>query len=272
MRNTITTDEMELFRANGYVRLGRLLDDSQLSVLSEQINHIMLGTADVPYDQMMMMLEPSTNPPKDLEGQSKGHKLSTLDYRKIQDLELSPQFHAYLSRPFFANLCTQVYGQGKSVACMRAMFLNKPAGGGTELFWHQDRWSWLDRDPKITVWTALDTATIANGCVEIVPRSHRHLINASHMSGFLSDKQRSQLNGKITSLDPEIQTVNLELEAGEAVLLHNWTLHRSGTNKTSIPRRAFSVCYMDNATRHVNGDSFRLIFDEDGQAVPPEAV
>ena len=62
--------------------------------------------------------------------------------------------------------------------------------------------------------------------------------------------------------------VHLELDAGEAVLLHNWTLHRSGTNATAIARRAFSVCYMDAATRSHRRQTFPPIFDRDGRAVP----
>ena len=268
----VTADEMRRFRADGYAPLGRLLDDRELAALGERIDQIMLGTADAPYDDMMMQLEPSTNPPKELTGQRKGHKLPTLAYRKIQDLELDPLFHAYLTRPLFADLCRRVYGEGRSVACMRAMFMNKPARGGSDLVWHQDRWTDLDRDPKVTVWMALDPATIANGCVQIVPGSHRRLINPSGGSGFLTDAQRDELNAKIESGDPDYRTVHLELDAGEAVLLHNWTLHRSGTNSTDIPRRAFSVCYMDAATRALRGGSWRVVFEGDGQVVGPLAA
>ena len=43
--------------------------------------------------------------------------------------------------------------------------------------------------------------------------------------------------------------VHLELKAGEVALLHNWLLHSSDVNKTSIARRAFSVCYLDARTQ-----------------------
>ena len=53
------------------------------------------------------------------------------------------------------------------------------------------------------------------------------------------------------------------MEKGEVVLLHNWTLHRSETNSTNRPRRAFSVCYIDAATRQRdNGRAFPQIFPE----------
>ena len=265
----ITGDELRRFREQGYVRLGRLLDDRDLDALRTRIDRIMLGAADAPYDRMLMQLDPSTDPPEHLQGQTKGHKGATLAYRKVQDLELDPLFHAYLTRPLFADLCRRIYGPGTPVACYRAMFLNKPAGGGSDLIWHQDRWTELDRDPLITVWTALDPASKANGCVEIVPRSHGRLRNPVSSSGFLSDEQREELDRQIAAGAAGVSTIHLEMEAGEAVLLHNWTLHRSGTNRTDLPRRAFSVCYMDGATRSTGGGAHRLVFDGDGRAVAP---
>ena len=44
------------------------------------------------------------------------------------------------------------------------------------------------------------------------------------------------------------------LKRGEVVVLHNWCLHRSETNFTDSPRRGFSVCYIDSATK-IRGQS-----------------
>ena len=41
----------------------------------------------------------------------------------------------------------------------------------------------------------------------------------------------------------------MELKAGQVALLHNWTIHSSGVNTSTIPRRAFSVNYMDGRTK-----------------------
>ena len=267
----LTDDQLQRFRRRGYLRLGRLLTGEELNALRTRIDEIMLGTAPAPYDRMSMQLDPATDPPEHKTRTATGHKGATLTYRKIQELELDPLFCAYLQRPLFAALCRRVYGEGRAITCFRAMFMNKPAGAGTDLVWHQDRWTDLDRDPQITVWTALDAASIGNGCVQIIPGSHRRLRNPSHGAGFLSDEQRAELNRLIEAGDPEHRPVHLELDAGEVVLLHNWTLHRSGTNATDTPRRAFSVCYMDAATRSARGQSFSLIFDRDGQAVPSAA-
>src|SRR6476661_7180908 len=74
-----------------------------------------------------------------------------------------------LQQRIFREICARVYGPETRISCFRAMFMNKPAHKGTFLPWHQDRWSDLDRDPLVTVYTALDPATIANGCVQVIP-------------------------------------------------------------------------------------------------------
>ncbi|MBV7330561.1 phytanoyl-CoA dioxygenase family protein [Chloroflexi bacterium TSY] len=60
----------------------------------------------------------------------------------------------------------------------------------------------------------------------------------------------------------EIEPIPLELEAGEAVLLHNHLPHSSGVNRTTIARRAFSACYLDAATVSTSNQSFPVIFGE----------
>ncbi|MBI3721120.1 MAG: phytanoyl-CoA dioxygenase family protein, partial [Fimbriimonas ginsengisoli] len=228
--------------------------DADLKALQQRIDEIMLGKAKVQYDRMLMQLDSSSGKYEDAGPQSRGFKGATLDYRKIQELEFDPLFLAYMQRPLFRDICARAYGPETPIAALRAMFMNKPARKGTFLPWHQDRWTHLDRDPQITVWTALDPATAANGCVQVIPGSHRvGLINPTHPSGFLTPEQAKQWA-------PADKVVYLELQAGEVALLHNYLLHASDVNKTDIPRRAFSVCYMDAGTAVKNNDKYSLIF------------
>ena len=254
------------FQRDGYVRLGKVVSDDMIQQLQERIDAIMLGDAPLDYSRMLMQLDSDNGAYGDLSVQSSGHKGATLGYRKIQDLELDPLFRSYLAQPIFQQLCQRVYGSSTPVDVYRAMFMNKPAGKGTVLPWHQDRWPRLDRDPQVTVWTALDPATIANGCVNVIPGSHHAIINPDHPSGFLTPEMAAEHC-------PADQQVALELEAGEAVVLHNWLLHGSQVNTSATSRRAFSVCYMDgNTTMRTSGEpaGYRRIwpaeeaFDRDG--------
>ncbi len=215
----LSDEQWRQYERDGYLKLGMVLKDADLAALQERINRIMQGTADVDYDRMLMQLDSATGKYNDAGEQSRGWKGATLAYRKIQDLELDPLFLGYMEQPLFREICARVYGLETPIAAFRAMFMNKPANQGTWLPWHQDRWSHLDRDPLITVWTALDPATRENGCVQIIEGSHRfELLNPEHPSGFVSEEQAERLLS-------EHPVVYLELEPGEAVLLHNWLLH-----------------------------------------------
>ena len=102
------------------------------------------------------------------------------------------------------------------------------------------------------MWTALDDTCVANGCLQIIPGSHHNMIPET--GDQLSEDERA-LHA------PDEKRLYLEMEKGEVVLLHNWTLHRSETNGTNRPRRAFSVCYIDAATRQkTTGHAFPRVF------------
>ncbi|MCL4859885.1 MAG: phytanoyl-CoA dioxygenase family protein [Caldilineaceae bacterium] len=261
MQPQLSAEQWQQYRETGYLRLGQVLDEAELNALQQRIDDIMLGKADAPYDRMLMQVDSLTGNVADAGPQTKGFKTPTLNYRKIQDLELDPLFLACMQKPLFREICAEVYGAETPVACFRAMFMNKPAGKGSFLAWHQDRWTDLDRDPQITVWIALDPATVANGCVQVIPGSHHSLLNPDDASGFLRKEQADALLA-------QHKPVFLELRAGEAVLLHNWLLHASEVNRTEIPRRAFSICYMDANTHSKRGERFSLIFGEGALATP----
>jgi hypothetical protein len=153
-----------------------------------------------------------------------------------------------------------MYGPHAPVSIFRAMIMNKPAGMGTTLPWHQDGgdvWK-LDRDPLVTIWVALDDATVANGCMEAV--------RGSHLKGLLT-AQGSTLSDEAAAIHchPD-RVVPLEVKAGHAVLLHNWLIHRSGVNPSSASRRAFTGCYMDGRTISVlTGSHFPLVSGSVGE-------
>ena len=261
----LTDEQWQEYEADGYFKLGKILSDRDLIALQQRIDDIMLGRADVPYDRMLMQMDSDSGSYADAGVQSKGFKEATLNYRKIQDLEYDPLFLAFMQRPVFRQACERVYGRQAPIRIMRAMFMNKPSNKGTFLPWHQDRWKNFDRDPLLTVWAALDPATRKNGCVEIIPGSHKMgLINPEHPSGFLTEKQAREI------CKPE-NRLYLELAAGEVVLLHNWVLHASDVNRSTQSRRAFSVCYMHAATRDRKGSgAFPVVFGEG--ALTPEGV
>lgn len=253
----ITKQQWREFDSEGYLRLGQVGTDGLLQAMQQRIDEIMLGEANLDYDRMLMQLDSSDGAYDSAGEQTRGHKGKTLNYRKIQLLERDPVFLEYMQLPPFAEAARHFY-LDQPVASFRAMFMNKPAGRGTALPLHQDRWRALDRDPKLTIYTALDSADEENGCVEIIPGTQHTVLNPDHPSGFLTA-------GMAQDYENHERRFPLILEAGEVVLMNPWMLHCSGVNRSIRPRRAFSVCLMDAGTmslRYKRLASRSIIFGE----------
>ena len=223
----------------------------------------MMGTAEgVDYDKLMMQLDSTTGDYDDAGAQTFGHKGATLGYRKIQNLDRDPTFREFMRNPVFEDAARRCYGEGP-ISAFRVMFFNKPAGRGTHLPWHQDRWQHLDRDPILTVYTAIDPSNEVNGCVQVIPGSHkRGVLNAEHHSAFLTD-------ANIAEHCPEERVVDLELRAGQVALIHNHCIHRSGVNRSKdLARRALSINFCDGATRIVRPELVPLCYPDGADYLP----
>lgn len=86
----------------------------------------------------------------------------------------------------------------------------------------------------ITVWCAITDATIENGCLQIIPYSHREGIVAHCPLGPQMVIPPALLNGK---------PLSVPLKAGSALLLHRRTKHASLPNVTESIRWSFDLRY-----------------------------
>ena len=99
-------------------------------------------------------------------------------------------------------------------------------------------------DSRFASWLSLDEATTASGAMQIVRGSHRRgVLNAGH---FADEETMAQF--------PPEAIIDLEVQPGECVLLHNLLLHRSGVNRSGAPRRAISVAYIDARSQYLDGE------------------
>jgi polysaccharide pyruvyl transferase WcaK-like protein len=247
----LTEQQWNDYAREGFLHLGQVLETEDLDALRQRADDLALGN--VRNLDVQMQLD-TGGVYEELPGAVRSFDRGTILYRKIQGLETDDLFSRLVRNPLFLEICAHQYGAHAAVSIFRAMVMNKPAGQGTILPWHQDGgavWA-LDRDPLVTVWVALDPATRANGCVEVIPRSHRlGLLSTYGSTVEEEDVERHCL--------PE-RVLPLEVEAGHAVLLHNWLIHRSGVNPTPAPRRAFTVCYMDGRTLSIlTGKHFPIV-------------
>ncbi|MDB5799501.1 MAG: hypothetical protein JWL63_440 [Rhodocyclales bacterium] len=247
----LSNEQWNDYQVDGFMRLGKVLQDAELDALKRRADDLASGLLGNPDIQFQM---DTGGPYEELPSAVSEIGKDTHLYRKIQGLESDDHFAPLVKHPLFLAICAQQYGRHAPVSIFRAMVMNKPAGQGTVLPWHQDGgdvWA-LDRDPLVTIWVALDPATRENGCVEVIPGSHR--------LGLLRSYGSTVLPEDVARYCPPEKVLPLEVPAGHAVLMHNWLIHRSGVNPTSGPRRAFTACYVDGRTQSaLTGNHFPLI-------------
>lgn len=236
MNEAEATQLRHTFSRDGFVRLGRLFSEAELELLRLRANALMLG--EVVYPGMFFQHDSSTGRYEDL-AHGEGFIGPSLEYRKLEKLELDPLFRSHIEHPLFYDL-VRLFIDGP-ISIYRAVLFNKSARGGSPLPWHQDggRFWGVDRDPFLQIWTALDDCAPDGGCLEVIPGSH-----AAGLATPLGGVVPRELSGP-----REHEGVLLPAEAGEVMLIHNHLWHRAGVNRSGRARRTFSVAYMSAETR-----------------------
>jgi ectoine hydroxylase-related dioxygenase (phytanoyl-CoA dioxygenase family) len=142
-------------------------------------------------------------------------------------------------------------------------------GGAWE--WHQDYGYWYKNqfmfpDQLVSVMIALTPANKANGCLQIIPGSHK-LGRVNH--GFAGE----QVGADRVFVDNALKTMPLmycELEPGDALIFHSNLLHRSEANLSDHPRWSVISCYCSQSNLAYNETSTAWKMPVD--VVPDEAL
>jgi phytanoyl-CoA hydroxylase len=132
---------------------------------------------------------------------------------------------------------------GPNVKAMQSMLFIKSEGKPGQA-WHQDEFFIPTRDRSLTaVWTALDNATVENGCLWVLPGSHRRGV-------IYPDREQDdhRFDCTIEAYDypyTDDDAVAVEVPAGSAVIFNGYLLHRSlpNTGRHGL-RRALANHYM----------------------------
>jgi hypothetical protein len=133
------------------------------------------------------------------------------------------------------------------------MALLKPPGGGREKPWHQDNayFHLVPGTPIVGVWLALDDATLDNGCMRVVPGSHRE---GPTRHAFLRDLQIC--DGDV----PVDRGVAVPLPAGGLMFFDGLLQHGTPANFTDTRRRAVQFHYTVEAAAATSEEEHRATF------------
>jgi phytanoyl-CoA hydroxylase len=131
---------------------------------------------------------------------------------------------------------------GPNVKLMQSMLFMKAAGKPGQA-WHQDESHIPTRDRSLTaVWLALDDATLDNGCLWVIPGSHRR--GVLYPTRDQSDPRFDGTPEAYGFPHDADDAIPIELPAGGALIFDGYLLHRSLPNRSAGLRRALVNHYM----------------------------
>jgi phytanoyl-CoA hydroxylase len=155
--------------------------------------------------------------------------------------KISAEMREALAHPSITEVLTGVIGP--NVKCMQSMLFIKASGKPGQA-WHQDEFFIPTRDRSLTaVWIALDDATIENGCLWVLPGSHRRgvIYPARQQDDPRFDCTTESYDFPYADED----AVPVEIPAGTALIFNGYLLHRSLENSGRHGyRRALANHYM----------------------------
>jgi phytanoyl-CoA hydroxylase len=153
--------------------------------------------------------------------------------------KISALLNRVARHPTLVSALTSVIGP--DVKMMQSMLFFKAAGKPGQA-WHQDEAHIPTRDRSLTAaWIALDDATVDNGCLWVIPGSHR--------PGVLypvRDQQDPRFDCTQEAYGFSAgKAIPVELPAGHALIFNGYLLHRSLPNNANRGmRRALVNHYM----------------------------
>jgi ectoine hydroxylase-related dioxygenase (phytanoyl-CoA dioxygenase family) len=157
-----------------------------------------------------------------------GHGMLVGDFLAERD----PRLLKFCSDPKIIEVITQFAGPDVRLYCNQAIY--KPPEDPREFPWHQDNgYTPVKPDEYYTCWIALNDATVENGCIWVLPGTHRRG-PLPHTASPL---------GKFAYDGPE-KGLPVPVNAGGMVVFSSLLLHRSGPNTSRNVRKGYVVQYV----------------------------
>ncbi|NQU38613.1 MAG: phytanoyl-CoA dioxygenase family protein [Lentisphaerae bacterium] len=212
---TLTPEQLAFFNDNGYVLLRGFFSEQEMQAMKELRDRATARAGEAGgsfhdgpahYD-----VEPLASDPTG----------KTMGLRKIQEAyQVEPAFREVMAQDKLLDIVEDLIGP--NIYYHSSKLMCKPGNGGRRKPWHQDFAYWSGMQPnQVTVWTAVDKATTENGCMQLIPGSHKR--------GLIEHHQIEDLQIQEDSLADEDILV-AEMDPGDTLIFSVLTLHASDPN------------------------------------------
>jgi len=131
---------------------------------------------------------------------------------------------------------------GPNILLYNTSFVIKEPNSKAHISWHQDLTYWgFNDDKQVAAWIALSDATEENGCMHMIPGSHK---GGQLPHRTTKDSNNLLHHGQTIEGVSEEQSRCIPLKAGETSLHHGWTMHTSYPNKSDDRRIGLTINYI----------------------------
>lgn len=221
----VTDEQIARFHTDGFFAVDRLFSDEETDLLR------MIARADLQLEQQAAS-----------RGDGEGGAIKLVVSNDVED-----DIYGAIVRSRRVVDTMETMLAGEVYHYHHKMILKEPFVGGAWA-WHQDYGYWYNNGclfPLLaSCMIAVDKATRANGCLQVLKGSHL-MGRIDH--GKVGDQTGADLERVHVALE-RLELAYWEAEPGSALFFHSNLLHRSDQNKSPDPRWAFICCY--NAARN----------------------
>lgn len=236
----LSSKQREFYEENGFLVIPKLVPDQLLDRCHQRFLDIIDG--DVDKGSMTMM--------KDISLRHNANISNERIVNKLQDFLWDDVLAEYAMFPEILDVVECF--TGPDIRAMHSMLINKPPDSGQKTSrhpLHQDLhyFPFRPSDSIVCSWTAMEHVDIQNGCLVVLPGTHRHTGLLQHDYPNWEGGVNKFYHG-VKGFDKE-EKIHLHMEKGDTVFFHPLLIHGSGANTTQRFRKAIS-CHYSSANGH----------------------
>ncbi len=227
----LSEDQITQFREDGYVLARGLLDRARVARLT--------GELDAWIEESRAQ---SANYGETMDGKARfdleaGHSADHPKLRRVANpADISAAYREALWDGPIVDAVAELIGP--DVKFHHCKLNIKLPGMETRVDYHQDHaYDPHSNDDMLAILLMLDEVSEANGCLRVVPGSHRERYSHYRDGRFVGATD--------PALDAEFERRSLPITGrpGDVCLMHTWTVHGGGPNRSTRPRRLLLCDY-----------------------------
>lgn len=257
----VTADQVRFFDENGYLNYGPVLTPDEVEALRNGLDRVIELELHGGDDS-----SPEFRYGHDRRGETPAEsgRAARAIHQFVNMWKRDAAYEATIHHPTIAGAARGLL-RTPQVRLWHDQIISKPPRDNGHFQFHQDFYFWPLSPPRIvSCWLALDDATVENGCMHVIPASHRDPrfspearaadVVAANAASERGEQPARTDRDTIASSDASIGTP-VELRAGECMFHHCLNFHATPANRTDRQRRAFVMIFMAEGVRYHNAQS-----------------